>query len=211
MKNFKFNVKLRPPVLLRPEPSDVADRAAYWFSVRPGELYGLGTVYGLDRLYEKWQPYIDGGRPDADSFERMKANIEPWVTAKKAEREVRIEVILRERYTGYRLQMIQLTRGWGVPAPALWGAILVMGMPYVDELLREWRPRYAAWVDSGAERDATSAAVQELWSGVIEVGNRRDEKVCDRWNAEDQRIAERWAAEERPDDGGVVDRDDGRA
>ena len=180
MKDFKFQTRVRPPVLLRPEPSETADRAGYWFGVRSGELYGLGTVYGLDLLEEKWKPFLDGGRPDAASFERMKASLEPWVTAKVVERQVRIEVILREQFTDYRLRLIQLTRGWGVPAPALWGAILDMGMPYVEELLCEWRPGYAAWVDSGAEQDAASGAVQELWSGVIQVGNRREQRVLDR-------------------------------
>ena len=186
MKSSKpFEMKVRPPVLLRPEPAEIAVRAGYWFSVRSGELYGLGTVYGLDLLDEKWEPFLDGGRPDAASFERMKTSSEPWVTAKVVEREVRIEVILRERYTDYRLRLIQLTRGWGVPAPALWGAILDIGMPYLEELLRELRPGYAAWVDSGAEQDAASGAVQELWSGVVQAGNRRTQRILDRWAAEE--------------------------
>ena len=191
-----YEVRVRPPVLLSPEPSEIANRAGYWFSVRSGELYGLGTVYGPDRLNEKWERFIDGGPPDADSFERMKASSEPWVTAKAVVREVRVEVILRERYTDYRLRLIQLTRGWGVPAPALWGAILDMGMPYVEELLRELRPGYADWVNSGAEQDAASGAVQELWSGVVQVGNRREQAILDRRAADDQRISKRWASEE---------------
>ena len=165
MKSAKpFEIKVRPPVSLRPEPSDIANRAGYWFGVRSGELYGLGTVYGLDLLQKKWEPFLERGRPDADSFERMKANSEPWVNATGVERDVRVEVILRERYTNRRLELIQLTRGWGVPASALWGAILDVGMPSVEELLRELRPGYAAWVDSGAEKDAWTGAVQELWS-----------------------------------------------
>ena len=176
-----FEIKVRPPVSLRPGPSEIANRAGYWFGVRSGELYGLGTVYGLDLLQKKWEPFLERGRPDADSFERMKANSEPWVNATGVERDVRVEVILREQYTNRRLELIQLTRGWGVPASALWGAILDVGIPSVEELLRELRPGYAARVDSGAEKDAWTGVVQELWSGVLQVGNRRDQRIAERW------------------------------
>ena len=181
MKDKKFLLKVRPPVLLRPEPAEIVARSAHWFGVRSGEMYGLAAAVGLDPLKAKWKPFVNRHQPDSKSFARMKAESEPWtIGADVNEEVVRPEVILRSSDTAMRLHLWWKVSG--VLAPEVWGAVFDVGAPYLDEILRELNPGYAAWVDAGAAEQATPGFVTQIWERVFEIDNRR---VLDR-RAEEQ-------------------------